>query len=476
MASLHQDKHGYRVLFVAPGKAPKVKTRRTLRLGRVSEKFATDMKAHVEALLLRQRSPVTTELEIRLTQWLTKLNPEMVAKLVKLELMAPPPTPAAVVTLGQYLDQFIADRADELKPFTIANLDQCRKRLVDFFGRDRDITTITKAEAVEWRQSLVKRKYARATTGRTVRRAKQFFSQAVESDLILKNPFAKLKGSDAVNRERQTMVERATIDKLLEATPSVEMRLIIALSRYAGLRCPSEHLALRWADVLWDQDRMWVRSPKTEETKPGRLIPIFPELRPYLDAAWDAIGDSGAEFVINKSRDPGVNWRTNLLRLLAQTGVKPWPKLFHAMRASFVTELAQQWPAHIVAEWAGHTPAVALKHYTMAVEGDFKKAIEQTGTHLAQSGPASTGSAEEVTPIFADDCGPVPVNACEGTAPCRTRKTSKNKDNSCGLVESGTYLAHLGLEFDELTRLWPSLIKAVKREILDRARTAAAVR
>ena len=37
-----------------------------------------------------------------------------------------------------------------------------------------------------------------------------------------------------------------------------------ALSRYGGLRCPSEHLALKWSDVDWDKSRIRVPSPKTE--------------------------------------------------------------------------------------------------------------------------------------------------------------------------------------------------------------------
>jgi hypothetical protein len=37
----------------------------------------------------------------------------------------------------------------------------------------------------------------------------------------------------------------------------------VALCRFAGLRCPTEVLALRWGDVLWDQERMNVPNVKT---------------------------------------------------------------------------------------------------------------------------------------------------------------------------------------------------------------------
>ena len=36
-----------------------------------------------------------------------------------------------------------------------------------------------------------------------------------------------------------------------------------AASRYGGLRCPSEHLALRWGDIDRERNRIRVTSPKS---------------------------------------------------------------------------------------------------------------------------------------------------------------------------------------------------------------------
>jgi len=59
-----------------------------------------------------------------------------------------------------------------------------------------------------------------------------------------------------------------------------------AQSKLAGLRCPSEHLGLRWADLDWGRGRMTVHSPKTEHHrgKATREMPIFQELEPYFEA------------------------------------------------------------------------------------------------------------------------------------------------------------------------------------------------
>src|SRR6266849_6310224 len=45
---------------------------------------------------------------------------------------------------------------------------------------------------------------------------------------------------------------------------SAEWRLIFALARFGGLRCPSEFVPLKWEHVDWARNRFWVTSPKTE--------------------------------------------------------------------------------------------------------------------------------------------------------------------------------------------------------------------
>ena len=84
-------------------------------------------------------------------------------------------------------------------------------------------------------------------------------------------------------------ISRVDAEQVIEACPNAEWRLIFALSRYGGLRCPSEHLALRWEDVDWERNRMTVRRPKTEHHPGGvsRTVPLFPELRPHLEEVWE---------------------------------------------------------------------------------------------------------------------------------------------------------------------------------------------
>src|SRR5262249_8913883 len=102
----------------------------------------------------------------------------------------------------------------------------------------------------------------------------------------------------------QFHVARDVIFRVIDAAPDAEWRLLIALSRFGGLRCPSEHLSLRWQAVDWERNRFRVDSPKTGE----RWIPIFPELRPYLEECFE-LAEEGAVHVITRYRDSNANLR-----------------------------------------------------------------------------------------------------------------------------------------------------------------------
>ena len=124
------------------------------------------------------------------------------------------------------------------------------------------------------------------------------------------------------NRARDYFVSRDEAAKVLDACPDAQWQLLFALSRYGGLRCPSEHLALTWGDVDWERGRITVRSPKTEhhEGQGERVIPLFPELRPYLEAVLDELLEDfdpkakrlSEQPVITRYRDANANLRTQL--------------------------------------------------------------------------------------------------------------------------------------------------------------------
>ena len=195
--------------------------------------------------------------------------------------------------------------------------------------------------------------------------------------LIDADPFAGLTARVQGNAEKFYFVTREDSQKILDACLDDQWQLLFALSRFGGLRCPSEHLLLTWDDVNWEQQRITVHSPKTEHHagKATRVIPIFPELRPYLEKVYHAAPE-GTVHVITRYRDSAVNLRTHLLRIIARAGLEPWPKLWQNLRATRQTELEDHFPGHVVCKWIGNSQRVADEHYLHVTDDHYHAAVD----------------------------------------------------------------------------------------------------
>ena len=125
----------------------------------------------------------------------------------------------------------------------------------------------------------------------------------------------------------------------------------------------------------WQRGRITVTSPKTEHHAGGesRVIPIFPELRPYLEEAWEQ-AEPGTEWVLTRYRNTNVNLRTQLLRIIRRAGLTPWPKLFQNLRSTRQTELEESYPSHVVCAWLGNSESVARKHYLQVTDDHYQRA------------------------------------------------------------------------------------------------------
>ncbi len=295
------------------------------------------------------------------------------------------------------------------------------RNLNEHFGADRDLASITEADAEDFKMFLVGQKLAPTTIHKRLQFARMFFRAAKKRKLIADNPFAEVTAKAVMRQDRQRFITREETDQLLTVC-NPTWRVIVALSRFGGLRCPSEVLSLRWQDIDWDAGRIVVQSPKTEHHvgKASRTIPLFAELRRYLEEALDlapelqtdANGEllpeaqqpAGAIYVVGGNHREAANtasgWRncnlrTQFERIVKRAGLQPWPRLFHAMRASRETELAKEYPIHVVTAWLGNTPRIALKHYLQVTDADFQRAAEATEKDGAKCGAQGAQNAAQ---------------------------------------------------------------------------------
>ncbi len=376
MSSISTNKQtgGRKIQFSLDGRR-----RKSLRLGAVTLRQAQTVRGYVDDLVHSHKT--STAPKDKTLQWLGELSDDMYDRIAATGLI-----PQRVrATLGDFTRQHIDSRKVELKHSTVQVFERARNHLIAHFGEERPIHEITAGDADVFWLYMAEAGLAQATARKMIQRCKQFMNAAMRQGLVTENPFADLKSSATRNAKRMRFITQQTIEKVIQAVPDAEWRLIIALARYGGLRTPSETLLLRWCDVDWDKGVMKVRSPKTEAHEDGesRYIPIFKELYPYLREAFE-LAEPGSLHCITRYRDSNANLRTQFLRIIDRAGVKEWPKLFQNLRSSRASELAKQYPMHMLVEWMGHTVEVSLKHYMQATEDDFKAASYLGGEEAVQ--------------------------------------------------------------------------------------------
>jgi hypothetical protein len=91
-----------------------------------------------------------------------------------------------------------------------------------------------------------------------------------------------------------------------------------------------------------------------------------------------------------------MNLRTMLGRIIKRAGLKPSPRLWHALRASRQTELAATFPLQMVCQWLGNSRLITQEHYLMRTDADFEKAVS-TRTGAVQHSVARLGTAPQET-------------------------------------------------------------------------------
>ncbi|HMO94407.1 MAG TPA: phage integrase SAM-like domain-containing protein [Pirellulaceae bacterium] len=372
--------------------------------GKKSESMANKIAVHIENLAQSKAKGVSADPAA--IAWANSTDGSLRDNLVSWGL-AEPVNRRLMTDQGRYLgafcDAYIESRTD-LKERTIINYKQVRRLLVEYFTEKKSIHQITHADADRWRRWMLARKIkadadqtmAVSTVSKHVKRAKTMFAEAVADRLLKESPFAKLKGGNETNPERQRFIDRATSKKILDGCPDADWRCIFALARFGGLRCPSEVLGLKWSDVDWEGGKLRIDSPKTGL----RFCPLFPELRAVLSEAFGLAAD-GSVYIVNRYQG-STNLGPQFGRIIERVGVPVYPKLFVNLRSTRRTELQEQFPDHVINSWLGHSSAVASKHYLQVTDDHWASAVSfgsPTGSPISdQTAPISNNHQNDKTP------------------------------------------------------------------------------
>ncbi|BAM03928.1 phage integrase family protein [Phycisphaera mikurensis NBRC 102666] len=382
--------------------------RRAVWLGKMAKRRAEQVAAHVGELEAAGAAGLEPTPPTR--AWLSRVEGTLRERLVACGL-AEPLEAAATATLGELSEAWLKTKAATKKPNTVRRLGQSRRYLLEHFGADRNPDTVTAGDADDWRAWMRgtgpgRKGLAEATTRKTTGDLRDLFRYGRRKKLVGEavDPFGHLPITSMPNPERAAYVPEADALAVLAelqgrgALSTGELRTLFILARWGGVRIPSEVEGMLWADVDWAAGRLLVRSPKTaghagHET---REVPLFPELLEALRETFEAAPAGAVHVVPYAATRTGQAFRKPVLAAIDRAGLKPWPRLFHALRASRQTDLNDRYAGHVVAAWLGNSEKVADAHYNRITADHWARAVAEPGADVGGAAGAEAGVVRPV--------------------------------------------------------------------------------
>ena len=263
--------------------------------------------------------------------------------------------------LGEYIQHFIQVREADLEPATISGYEYATNHAIEYFGPGCLMGRISKPEARGYKASLAKSGLSRWSVETYVTRIKTVFEQAVDDELILRNPFRGLSKTVKADRDWH-YVTKQEFQALLQ-TAQNGWREILALCRLAGLRrAEAFHMEEKFIDRKNKRLRVIGHGAWNPKTKKSRVVPIFKELQEIL---------SGQKIKSTILSHPNRDFKV----LCRRAGVEPWSSPFQSMRKSCARDWAQQFPSHVTREWMGHTSLNTTdKYYLQVPPSEYQRA------------------------------------------------------------------------------------------------------
>lgn len=311
---------------------------------------------------------------------------------------------ASETPLHEFCRDWLKIRGRRLRPNTCKLYRHTVNRLVSYFGKTMPVQSIRPIHAERFIASvkpLCGQKLSSWTIHREIRSCRAMFADAVEWDLILKNPFAKIAKPKCLTQQWYYMGP-AGYQKLLQSAPNLFWKARYALAYTCGLRF-GEVFNLQWSDVDFQRSEIHVIN------RPGAIPPFFikdAEARtiPLPRQTFDILHDLQAFCQISSDESPYVclderqyqaavekyskyakqkrAWRNQdainhvnreLKRHLRKAGIKPNAQFsFHTLRKC----AGKNWSKvnrdpNTTKELMGHSSiATTMKYYDQVTEQD----------------------------------------------------------------------------------------------------------
>ena len=381
MASASKDQNGWRIRFYETHGTRRL----TIRPGVTSKAQAESIARHIGHL--RSAKLSGESIEPNTARWLATIGDALHTKLANAGLVEQRQQ-KNVATLEKLVDAFIElGQTKTGKPASVNTIKKwgaAKLHLLSYFAARTPVGSITAEQAhqfSQWLQSPQGADLALNTARKVIANAKLFFLYAERLRYIPKNesPFHDVVSSTMPNRSKDHFIRPEDYKALLAACPSTEWRVLLAFSRYGGLRVPSEVAGMQWEDLQPKRHRFTVRAAKTAHRAhlARRETPMFSEIIVELDRLRAERGPKATTGPVFQMKLTDSNLPSRFNRIVKAAGLKPWPKPFQNMRATRRTELqAEGHASHKLNCWFGHSQQVAEQSYLQVSDDDFAKAVD----------------------------------------------------------------------------------------------------
>lgn len=256
---------------------------------------------------------------------------------------------------------------------------QLDQHIIPHFG-SRPIEAITGQDCHSYYNKRLDTPAAISTVNGELACLKSLFSEAIRAGLIAINPVKGLKLLNP-NNARDRILSNEETARLFLAAESIGdfVRPLFHMLFHTGMRL-GEALALEWADVEFQHQRIVVRYSKSGE---GRRIPLRPALADELIAWKPHARQSRWVFPARYDvAEPMQSIRKGWLRLCAKANVSILRP--HDLRHNFTSQLqAAGVSDSIIMSITGHKTHVMLHRYSHANDEHKRKALEALLDHQA---------------------------------------------------------------------------------------------
>ncbi len=322
------------------------------------------------------------------------------------------------ISLRNFCRDWLKTRKQQLQPGSVEVYQNAIKRLLTYFGASTLITELTPMSADKFiaEQTRMDGRIAPLSNwsrARTLRNCKTMFNDAVNWDLIDKNPFCCIK-RPKLPKHRWHYLTPQEFDRLLNAsskkrTIPLRCKVLYSIAYCCGLRL-GEILNLMWEDVNFEKGEIRIQDHPATPTKPpfvvkdkeARRVDIPDHcLRLLVDLKnYNEITDQTPYVILDdrqyrtavkkwqryqeqrrpwKNRDMQNNTLTTFKRYRRWAGIKPDGSLsIHTLRKCCITNWANEINnPEVVRELAGHSDIkTTMQYYSKVTKEQRQKAAK----------------------------------------------------------------------------------------------------